>query len=119
MDYKDYVYGIRIVASILLGIITLGVISWFIEALSKHRATLKFHKTIDNIKPNVGDTFNPDKNQYELIINTLKYKTEGHCPCIPVLLRSKDTICPCATYRAGGECKCGLFILNAKENPLL
>lgn len=65
------------------------------------------------IKPNKGDTLNPDRTKTILLLDAIKCRTEGHCPCVPKHNRSVNTICPCLEYRNGNTCRCGLFV---KEN---
>lgn len=62
------------------------------------------------IKPNKVDTLNPDRTQTILLLDAIKYRTEGHCPCVPKHNRSVNTICPCLEYRNGNTCRCGLFV---------
>lgn len=56
--------------------------------------------------PKDGDIFNPNtKARAELLKSLLE--RDGYCPCQPNA--SRDTMCPCRTYREKGKCICGLF----------
>ena len=70
----------------------------------------KQNKKWKGIKPNDGDTLNPDITQTILLLDAIKYKTEGHCPCVPKHARNETTLCPCLAYRYGSICRCGLFV---------
>ena len=110
MGQEEIVSGARVVMQVAYILFVLAFIIWLIRNTVMGKVSASAAKFMESVKPNPGDKLNPDRNQLDLILNTLQYKTEGHCPCTPTPLRSKDTLCPCATYRTGGECKCGLFV---------
>lgn len=50
---------------------------------------------------------NPDK-EVELEVRKAISDNSGYCPC--VLIKNKDTKCPCKKFRENKECCCGLYI---------
>lgn len=70
----------------------------------------KQNKKWKGIKPNKGGVLNPDRTQTILLLDAIKFKTDGHCPCVPKHARNENTICPCLEYRNGNTCRCGLFV---------
>ena len=65
---------------------------------------------IEKLLPLGGGSSHPDRTQTILLLDAIKYRTEGHCPCVPKHNRSVNTICPCLEYRNGNTCRCGLFV---------
>ena len=56
---------------------------------------------IDGYKPN------PDKEVIKTIMMGIK-KKNGYCPC--KVGETEDNKCPCASYRNGEGCICGLYV---------
>lgn len=70
----------------------------------------KKYKKWKGLKPNKGDTLNPDRTQTILLLDAITFKTDGHCPCVPKPAQNETTLCPCLAYRYGSICRCGLFV---------
>ena len=57
--------------------------------------------------PKEGDMFSPNSKQRASLLKAL-LERGGYCPCQPE--QSRDTMCPCKTYRKEGNCICGMFV---------
>lgn len=57
--------------------------------------------------PKQGDMFCQNKKARAELLKAL-LERGGFCPCQPE--QSRDTMCPCKSYRDKGECKCGMFV---------
>lgn len=50
---------------------------------------------------------NPDKEVVKKIIKKIQ-ENDGYCPCM--IIKNKDTKCPCKNKRENSICVCGLYI---------